>query len=109
MESNLNLILNKIIQHDYHKFYKNGDGMIFHKKIKYLNQINIKNHDICPICLNTITNKTITYCGHFFCFNCINSYLNIYNNKCPVCKTKLTKRKIFKLKKCQKPNNHKIN
>ncbi len=40
----------------------------------------------CPICLDEINEKIITLCGHNFCKNCFDTYLNSTNTtKCPSC------------------------
>jgi hypothetical protein len=44
----------------------------------------------CPICLNEIKEeKCITNCGHVYCVNCIKTYLDNDNNRCPMCKKDL--------------------
>ena len=55
-----------------------------------------KNED-CPICMERIEDgeKAMTYCGHFFCFKCIQNVYNNYNHNCPLCREGLNKRKIF--------------
>lgn len=52
---------------------------------------NIKVIDTCPICLDDIQTDSIaiTKCGHKFCKECINEYVDHINNnpKCPKCNT----------------------
>ena len=43
-------------------------------------------------------NIGFTYCGHVFCHSCIDQYNKKYCKKCPLCRTYLTNKKIFKLK-----------
>ena len=41
----------------------------------------------CSICMNDIKDKYIlNNCGHSFCRECINKWVSIYNNKCPLCR-----------------------
>ena len=43
----------------------------------------------CPICLEEITDLSITHCGHKFCKECITSFLKRFN-KCPNCRAHIT-------------------
>lgn len=66
--------------------------------------------EICPICLDdTIPdNLAITKCGHKFCWDCINEYLEetnkTYNTKCPKCNVSIKLNEIFFLKEKSKIN-----
>lgn len=67
----------------------------------------------CCICLNKLedNNIGISICGHLFCFFCIIKNVN-YNKKCPVCRSELDKKDIFKInnnKKLEKINSKIIN
>ena len=39
----------------------------------------------CAICMDVITQKKILPCGHIFCTDCIDNYLNNYKKACPTC------------------------
>lgn len=55
----------------------------------------VKQADICTICYDDITNKTITRCcQNSFCFRCINLWLE-RSHLCPMCKTVLQASDIF--------------
>jgi E3 ubiquitin-protein ligase RFWD2 len=41
-------------------------------------------HFSCPICFNTISEATITRCGHTYCSKCIQKSIE-FNKKCPKC------------------------
>jgi hypothetical protein len=49
---------------------------------------------MCPVCFDDIENKSITPCGHSFCFKCIHVWINL-NSSCPLCKSKLTARDVL--------------
>ena len=64
---------------------------------------NIKESETCPICLDdtNIDNLAITNCGHKFCWDCINEYIEEMDNrsyqvKCPKCNIAITKDDIYK-------------
>jgi len=44
--------------------------------------------NICPICFNNEINMAIVPCGHVYCNNCINNYINKTNNNnlCAICR-----------------------
>ena len=66
------------------------------KKLLFLHRLKNDEEIACPICMDTIghDDRVMTYCGHFFCFNCIQE---VYNRKqnCPLCRENLNKKKIF--------------
>ncbi|KAK8041977.1 hypothetical protein PG993_006500 [Apiospora rasikravindrae] len=45
----------------------------------------------CVICMDDVSNLTVTHCGHLFCSECLHSALHIDSNKkcCPVCRSKV--------------------
>ncbi|KAK8114911.1 uncharacterized protein PG998_000538 [Apiospora kogelbergensis] len=45
----------------------------------------------CVICMDDVSNLTVTHCGHLFCSECLHSALHIDSVKkcCPVCRTKV--------------------
>lgn len=47
-------------------------------------------HFQCPICMSTITEASITTCGHRFCYKCIEECIN-RRHQCPCCKRALNK------------------
>jgi len=47
----------------------------------------------CCICTSTVSNVSITECGHPFCSDCLHSWL-AKNNSCPVCRMKINHSKI---------------
>lgn len=56
----------------------------------------------CPICMDNIKENDIgiTYCGHIFCYSCINTIVkesksSCINSKCPNCNKKLENNNIF--------------
>ncbi|XP_024379324.1 E3 ubiquitin-protein ligase COP1 isoform X2 [Physcomitrium patens] len=48
----------------------------------------------CPICLQTIEDAFLTSCGHFFCYSCITTHLDIRSN-CPSCARYLTSEQLI--------------
>jgi SNF2 family DNA or RNA helicase len=64
--------------------------------------------DLCPICKCNFEDPIVTNCGHNFCYDCINSLLNIdsYKNECPICRNKIYRSTIYKLNK--DPNKEKL-
>ena len=63
-------------------------------KIKLI-QDRIKCNNICSICYDDITNKTITKCcQNSFCFKCIHIWIS-KKAVCPLCKDSLNANKIF--------------
>ncbi|KAK2821714.1 hypothetical protein Q7C36_021057 [Tachysurus vachellii] len=45
-----------------------------------------ENDDMCPICLDTFTQKTKLKCGHEFCKECLQQSIKSSGEICPVCK-----------------------
>ncbi|KAL2131257.1 hypothetical protein VTI74DRAFT_5329 [Chaetomium olivicolor] len=45
----------------------------------------------CAICMDSVTNLTVTHCGHLFCSECLHSALNIDPSRriCPICRQKI--------------------
>ncbi|KAK3357591.1 hypothetical protein B0T25DRAFT_163916 [Lasiosphaeria hispida] len=48
----------------------------------------------CVICMDDVTNLTVTHCGHLFCAECLHSSLHIDLTKriCPICRQKVENR-----------------
>lgn len=51
-------------------------------------------HLSCPICFETISEATITKCGHSYCSRCIQKSIEC-NKKCPKCNQSLTIQETF--------------
>lgn len=53
----------------------------------------IKNSTMCVICYTSPpAQKTLTSCcKHTFCFTCICKYISKYDNRCPMCRTEITR------------------
>ncbi|KAH3678226.1 hypothetical protein WICMUC_001655 [Wickerhamomyces mucosus] len=62
------------------------------QRLRYLNSID--DEDICTICRYPITIGSFTKCGHRFCKDCLNEWLNSHHN-CPICKEKVFKDDIY--------------
>ena len=45
-------------------------------------------HFQCPICMSTLSDPSVTKCGHRFCHKCIEECIN-RRHECPCCKTGL--------------------
>ncbi|KAK4192034.1 hypothetical protein QBC35DRAFT_261257 [Podospora australis] len=45
----------------------------------------------CVICMDDVTDLTVTYCGHLFCAECLHNALNVDATKrvCPICRQKI--------------------
>ncbi|KAB5557906.1 hypothetical protein GE09DRAFT_1221048 [Coniochaeta sp. 2T2.1] len=45
----------------------------------------------CVICMDDVTDLTVTHCGHLFCSECLHSSLHIDASKkvCPICRQKV--------------------
>jgi len=52
------------------------------------------NDEKCGICLETIDEKTIIDCKHFFCYECIWAWCQ-HNNVCPLCKATVSNFKFL--------------
>lgn len=67
------------------------------KKLLFLHRLKNDEEIECPICMESIgsDDRVMTYCGHFFCFNCIQKVYNNYKHECPLCRGSLNKKKIF--------------
>ena len=78
---------------------------IIHKTYTFLKNAidNINETDTCPICLDDIENDqiAITKCGHKFCNDCINEFINEMTRssqiKCPKCNGHINTSEIFLL------------
>jgi len=53
----------------------------------------------CNICLDTAKDAVISYCGHLFCWPCLNQWLETKPNHqtCPVCKAGISCDKVIPL------------
>jgi SNF2 family DNA or RNA helicase len=65
---------------------------------------NLKVSETCPICLDDTTeeNLAVTKCGHKFCWDCINEYIEettkTSQTKCPKCNVQISTNDIYLLK-----------
>ena len=73
---------------------------------------NIKESEVCPICLDDIQSDqiAITKCGHKFCKDCIREYVEEINVKfddvkCPKCNIMISLKDIFLLEDVKDDNN----
>ena len=62
----------------------NNNNQILHLTAKKKNS-NMK--DKCTLCLDKYKDKSVTWCGHMFCWSCITQYLE-KNPECPQCRKK---------------------
>ena len=53
----------------------------------------------CKICYDERIEPAATICGHLFCWKCIQKYAQI-KNECPICRTKIHPKDIFRLFNC---------
>ncbi|KAL8371108.1 hypothetical protein RB595_001116 [Gaeumannomyces hyphopodioides] len=62
-------------------------------KPKSDNQVKLGNMQ-CSICMDDMTNLTVTHCGHLFCGECLHGALHANLNKsvCPICRQKIDPR-----------------
>jgi len=53
----------------------------------------------CNICLDTASDAVISYCGHLFCWPCLNTWLETRPRRqvCPVCKAGISRDKVVPL------------
>ena len=77
---------------------KKNKNNISKSKSTILNKnVNCETHEICIICLDTISfqNKHFLHCGHNFHCSCITHWINDGNNLCPICKQNIKCNYIF--------------
>ncbi|KAK8806881.1 hypothetical protein WA588_005680, partial [Blastocystis sp. NMH] len=48
----------------------------------------------CCICMDTPTDPVLTPCGHLFCWSCLDNWLEMNHDDCPVCRGKVTKENV---------------
>lgn len=92
--------IGKIKVHDFLKLNRTDNlrkKSIIRKKLIFIHRLKNDEQIECPICMEPIgeEERAMTYCGHFFCFNCIKHVYDNYNKKCPMCRENLNSRKIF--------------
>jgi len=60
---------------------------------------NLREKDSCPICLDDITQISITKCGHKFCWECLEETYKVQktNFKCPTCNQYINSNEIYVL------------
>ena len=63
------------------------------------------NKTTCSICFDEPTRPTVTPCGHIFCYECINDWLQ-RQSSCPICKSRLLPSDLVQLaESSQQPRN----
>jgi SNF2 family DNA or RNA helicase len=93
---------------------KNYEGI--KRTYDYLKNVvdNLQVSDTCPICLDETDkdNLAITKCGHKFCWDCINEYIEesgkTSQTKCPKCNIFIKLNEIFLLKEIEKVENNNV-
>jgi SNF2 family DNA or RNA helicase len=125
IEVDLSVMQNKLIEHHtkviedctaklakldtknqaYHMLKKSFETTLIDSKylLSILNKLNNteiqeETDENCSICLDNITDGSITKCGHIFCSECIKSCLQ-YKSCCPMCKKQLVNGEIFLINK----------
>ena len=82
------------------------------KPVRYTikNQIIHNNNQNCIICFEEITfnEKHYLHCGHCFHCDCINRWIDMGNNRCPLCKNNVDCDKIISLEENEINNNNDI-
>ena len=79
-------------RNEIHRLEKHMETMT--KKIDLITE-RIKENDLCTICYDTASNKTLTSCcQNTFCFKCINVWL-AQSHVCPLCKIKMNIGDLF--------------
>lgn len=68
------------------KTLENNDNKNQYLHLTVKNQ-NSKMKDKCTLCLDNYKDKSVTWCGHMFCWSCITQYLE-KNPECPQCRKK---------------------
>ncbi|KAL7717005.1 RING-type E3 ubiquitin transferase [Entamoeba marina] len=48
----------------------------------------------CMICLDQAKNAVVTQCGHMYCWECLEQWLN-QQHTCPICKSEVTKENVI--------------
>lgn len=66
---------------------------------------NLEEEDLCLICMDTLEDKfSLTLCGHKFCTDCINTYMdNFKKYDCPKCKAPISNKNVYIYNKIDKP------
>jgi SNF2 family DNA or RNA helicase len=106
----LNLLDNS--KPEYHMLKKSYETLINESKyllaiFEKLNNHEIINEEICSICMDNITNPSLTTCGHLFCYDCLKLCLNI-KKLCPICKSNLNNKDIMIINKKDNEDNNNI-
>ncbi|SJK86719.1 E3 ubiquitin-protein ligase RNF5 [Babesia microti strain RI] len=51
----------------------------------------------CNICFDDAKEPVVTRCGHLFCWNCLEIWLDRNMNECPLCKSEVTRDNVIPL------------
>ena len=79
-------------QHEVDRLHKKREE--FENKIKSITN-RIKENDMCSICFDTMSNKTIVNCCmNSFCFSCISKWVS-QRHTCPLCKETTDMEKLY--------------
>lgn len=66
--------------------YKVKDNPLEPNHLTNINFSISKEEEHCIVCMDTIKEKALLSCGHYFCKECILRYIQT-NNNCPICRT----------------------
>jgi SNF2 family DNA or RNA helicase len=89
-------------RHEYHMLKKNYETQMSESKYLYTilekmtSNENVDN-EICSICIDVITDPTLSACGHLFCNYCLKECLKS-KEICPICKANLSGKEIITIK-----------
>jgi SNF2 family DNA or RNA helicase len=65
------------------------------------NELDTNDDENCPICLDKVSEGSLTKCGHIFCKICIENCLK-FKSLCPTCKSNINSNEIFIIKNKKK-------
>lgn len=71
-------------------------NMITRSETRFLDKQNISKHLYCSICMEVFRSPMRTPCGHIFCLICIENWANIGKKYCPICKERVSNKKLVK-------------
>jgi len=79
---------------EYHMLKKTYETQINESKylftiLEKIKSSNILENENCSICMDELSNPTLTTCGHLYCYECLKLCLN-QKKICPICKSNLS-------------------